>query len=350
MITGITLVEPLLNVSSPEFQEHRNSQKTQLSEIYGLTKDAGCENCGEKGHRTWACPLSLNQAWDKANVKCAICGDKSHPTCDCPEKNNGAIVNKETNSSEMENAYAKLMKEIRNDINNPTGQLMLEEEKKGIDIRDSVLWTGILPKSNNEGDKKETELKDHNEEYESDDAEDRVNGKKVNVNDLADPNENEYRDIHENDDIEINMEYEKDDLEFKINRSTNSMNNLKKTISPNYVDNNYERFEKNTSSEHLNNTSQNPINLPSQAILINNNIRQSEPINNLNNLNQTTQHTNSQNISNYYNTYINPYAFQNQAFNMLGGNNITPNYSQSHLSQPYQPKMPLNYTFSKLFF
>ena len=52
----------------------------------------------------------------------------------------------------MENAYAKLMKEIRNDISNPSGQLMLEEEKKGIDIRDSVLWTGIIPKTSNENE------------------------------------------------------------------------------------------------------------------------------------------------------------------------------------------------------
>ena len=86
MISGISLVEPLLDISSDEFQEHRNSQKTQIADIYGLSKESGCENCGEKGHRTWACPTSLSQTWKKAIVQCAICNDKSHPTCDCPEK------------------------------------------------------------------------------------------------------------------------------------------------------------------------------------------------------------------------------------------------------------------------
>jgi len=87
LITGITLVEPLLDISSQEYQNNRNKQKTSLELQYGLSRDAGCENCGEKGHRSWACPLNALQSWDRANVKCSICGDKSHPTYDCPEKN-----------------------------------------------------------------------------------------------------------------------------------------------------------------------------------------------------------------------------------------------------------------------
>jgi len=317
-------------MSSQEFQEYRNNQKTQISEIYGLSKDVACENCGEKGHRTWACPLSLNQSWDKANVKCAICGDKSHPTCDCPEKNSKDHVM--NTASEIENIYSKFMKEVKNDIN---GVLMLESDKTA-DIRNSVLWTGIVPKStenkeddiNNEmNEKVSNTIQNRNEQY--------IRDNETNLEDLANPNENYYEDIHEGEDIETKLEYERELLEIENNKNiANKINNIAspnnneniidntvKTVNANTnvnVSPNEEQINNNnnsinnlskTNSDNNNNTiieeSKN-INLPSQPILINNNIRQSAPISNLNSINP--QQTNNQNMGNYYNTYLNPYA------------------------------------------
>jgi hypothetical protein len=60
-------------------------QKQALAVKLGLVNEFGCENCGERGHRTWACPQNLGN-FDKPQIQCAICGDKSHPTYDCPQK------------------------------------------------------------------------------------------------------------------------------------------------------------------------------------------------------------------------------------------------------------------------
>lgn len=65
---------------------HKRNQLVKIEEIYGLVKEHGCENCGEKGHSSWACPLKMSFGKKINVIKCAICGDKSHPTCDCPEK------------------------------------------------------------------------------------------------------------------------------------------------------------------------------------------------------------------------------------------------------------------------
>ena len=54
---GISIIEPLLDVTSEEHLKQRQNQKMAIANIYGLVKEHGCENCGERGHRTWACPF-----------------------------------------------------------------------------------------------------------------------------------------------------------------------------------------------------------------------------------------------------------------------------------------------------
>ena len=82
---GIRLIEPLLDPTTEEHLKHKMLQKQALAVKLGLVNEQGCENCGEKGHRTWACPLNLG-TFDKPQIQCEICKDKSHPTCDCPYK------------------------------------------------------------------------------------------------------------------------------------------------------------------------------------------------------------------------------------------------------------------------
>lgn len=36
---------------------HRQNQKMALANVYGISNEPACESCGERGHRTWACPL-----------------------------------------------------------------------------------------------------------------------------------------------------------------------------------------------------------------------------------------------------------------------------------------------------
>ena len=44
-------------MNSAEHKSHKRNQLVKYEEIYGLVKEHGCENCGEKGHSSWACPL-----------------------------------------------------------------------------------------------------------------------------------------------------------------------------------------------------------------------------------------------------------------------------------------------------
>jgi splicing factor 1 len=54
---GTALIEPLLDPKSQEHLKQRQNQQSALSKLYGLAVEHGCENCGERGHKTWACPL-----------------------------------------------------------------------------------------------------------------------------------------------------------------------------------------------------------------------------------------------------------------------------------------------------
>jgi hypothetical protein len=53
------LVGPILDVTSNEHKMHKRNQLVKIEEIYGLVKEHGCENCGDKNHSSWACPSKL---------------------------------------------------------------------------------------------------------------------------------------------------------------------------------------------------------------------------------------------------------------------------------------------------
>jgi splicing factor 1 len=83
---GSSLVEKMLRGDTEgEGNEIKKNQLMQLAAIQGTLRDDWCDNCGEKGHRVWACPNKA-PSWKKIEIFCAICKDKSHPTSDCPQR------------------------------------------------------------------------------------------------------------------------------------------------------------------------------------------------------------------------------------------------------------------------
>ena len=66
--------------------EYSNSVKrfNLLQSQKELFNEAACEYCGQRGHKSWACPLNINDR--TIEMKCKYCNDKGHPSIDCPNK------------------------------------------------------------------------------------------------------------------------------------------------------------------------------------------------------------------------------------------------------------------------
>ena len=130
---GIELILPYLNEKSDEYKKAKMALITQINVN---NNEWSCEICGEKGHKSWACPLNINQY--KAEVVCQYCGDKGHPSMDCPfledlknknleETNNkkdpkdiqNSILFKGINNSNVRNEIKK--QEFNREINNIFG-------------------------------------------------------------------------------------------------------------------------------------------------------------------------------------------------------------------------------------
>ena len=112
---GINIILPYLDENS---QEYKAAKMALITQINVNNNEWSCEICGEKGHKSWACPLNINQY--KAEVVCQYCGDKGHPSMDCP-----FIENLKNKSIIEEN-----------------------ENKKKSDIQNSILFKGIQKKDN----------------------------------------------------------------------------------------------------------------------------------------------------------------------------------------------------------
>ena len=107
---GNLIIEPLLNPFSKEHFAFKNEQKNSYDRQLGIVKNSyseiGCENCGMKGHSTWACPLISNDS----NIKCTICGDYGHPSNDCLLN-----INRDK-TEESEIIEPKVIKEIESSV------------------------------------------------------------------------------------------------------------------------------------------------------------------------------------------------------------------------------------------
>jgi hypothetical protein len=111
---GVSIIKPILNSHSQEHFHFRNLQKQLINKQYGLEasdKDMGCENCGEKGHYTWACPLTLEA--NMSNLECALCNEKGHLTIDCKSFLNGQA---DTKQAEFDDFMKKVHTEDNNNI------------------------------------------------------------------------------------------------------------------------------------------------------------------------------------------------------------------------------------------
>ena len=126
---GINTLLPYLNENS---QEYKAAKLALITQINVNNNEWCCEICGEKGHKSWACPLNINQY--KAEVVCQYCGDKGHPSMDCPFienlKNKATIEensNKKNNSS-IQNSI--LFKGVQKNNNNKDGKIGNSDNKE----------------------------------------------------------------------------------------------------------------------------------------------------------------------------------------------------------------------------
>ena len=130
---GINLILPYLDENS---QEYKAAKMALITQINVNNNEWSCEICGEKGHKSWACPLNINQY--KAEVVCQYCGDKGHPSMDCPF---------------IENLKNKAIIEEN-------------ENKKKSDIQNSILFKGIQKKDNlNKTDTKDNNINNEVKNY-----------------------------------------------------------------------------------------------------------------------------------------------------------------------------------------
>ena len=130
---GEKMILPLLDENSEEYKK----MKMALTVNYNSNEPA-CEFCGERGHKSWACPMNIGQ-FSKVEIKCKYCGDKGHPSCDCPFKPSDEKEPK----NEMEKELHQFLKEI-DTFTEQKNVPILEPERKANDIRKSVLLTGKI--------------------------------------------------------------------------------------------------------------------------------------------------------------------------------------------------------------
>ena len=141
LLRGEQLILPLLDENSEEYKK----MKMAVTINYGYNNnEPACEFCGERGHKSWACPMNIGQ-FTKVDIKCKYCGDKGHPSCDCPLK----PVDEKNEKNEMEKELNQFLQEV-DDFNEQKSIPILEPEYKPSDIRKSVLLTGKINPIKNE--------------------------------------------------------------------------------------------------------------------------------------------------------------------------------------------------------
>lgn len=301
---GISMIEPLLDPNSSEHILHKQKQKNAVATMYGLLKEHACENCGEKGHRTWACPLNFG-IYNQGQVQCDICGDKSHPTRDCPEKK---ILIDNADSKDVENEFFKFLREI-DDFKAQTDVLVLEQDYKPDHIRNSILFTGKMPE-NISTEPIKTENKSNSSEIKIDNQ--------ISV-DKATPKE------HEPMMIEASLHYE----HMQMQQDNNTVNNKIKNNEDEFIKTDYK--------------------VPFNPIVHNPNVIRAAPMNNMMppQMHIPLNMPNMQPpMNNYYNTYINPYVYPSSGVNYMNINLPRMNgiYTRpSLISSNFQGKIPTSY-------
>lgn len=140
---------PLLDPFSKEHIHFKNEKRKEFEMKLGIKSlnqhggnGFGCENCGDKGHSTWACLVSHSEV----DIICEVCGDKGHITFDCKLKDSHQEKEKEN-----EEEIVKDNKDISSTDIKIEGNSI---EKKGEDIVISI--NDINKEEENEPLNKET--------------------------------------------------------------------------------------------------------------------------------------------------------------------------------------------------
>ena len=85
---AVSLVKPLLDPSSAEFQQARSGASDTMARISGST--IRCTLCQAVGHSAASCPDNIGSVTNE--IRCSVCGGKGHLTVDCPQGSSSAVL------------------------------------------------------------------------------------------------------------------------------------------------------------------------------------------------------------------------------------------------------------------
>jgi hypothetical protein len=291
----------------------------------------------------------------------------------------------DVDNNDIENAYSKFIKEI-NEFRNKSDIDNMDDEVKPMDIRNSVVWTGKIPDikpNNNELEKKEIEEKKENEILNKEKENDIkiVDNKGINIfiflklffnflfwkleNETSEINNNHSKiqsfslNLNELDGNEKETIPKKDDIQVNININSEIPNqnvnqNLNLNLNHNQIPNQFPFPVPIQFPNHRNRMDEfMPVDykVPLNPISDNKNVITSNPV--INNLNSIPNLMTPPGILNphnntYYNTYVNPYAFNNPGLSYMNMqqnmymNNMQRNYIGNILPNNFQGKIPIN--------
>ena len=103
---GTSLIESLLK--GEEKEQYKQSSQYQLQVINNLINQEYCKNCGENGHKEWACPNTAQ----RADVRCEVCGEISHVTKDCKYKNDIIFRERQKEQSHVDQEFASFLQHV----------------------------------------------------------------------------------------------------------------------------------------------------------------------------------------------------------------------------------------------
>ncbi|KRX04301.1 Zinc finger, CCHC-type [Pseudocohnilembus persalinus] len=104
-------------------------QSNQLQVFQSFFQDDSqqiCENCHERGHRSYACPKPKS----KIQIKCEICGEKSHVTMDCPNKRQYDEMMQQKKAMESDFGKADNFRQFLQSVEGQNAQALLQQQQQ----------------------------------------------------------------------------------------------------------------------------------------------------------------------------------------------------------------------------
>jgi hypothetical protein len=124
---GVEKVQQVLNLGA----ENQKNALMQYTAMNIVLKNEWCETCGEKGHKSLACPYRTVIGEKKKKILfCSHCKEHSHSTFDCPFKR----APKDASDPNLEEEFHRFMDEMHSKtlaLSTDQMPLMLEDEYGG---------------------------------------------------------------------------------------------------------------------------------------------------------------------------------------------------------------------------